>query len=300
MRRKEKLADIEEVCNEFVKDGCHVGIGGFQLTSRPMSLVRQIIRSEIENLTIISPPAGLDVDLLVASGCVKELIVPYVGAETLVGIGPAYRRAVEKGELSVKEYDTGMILTGLKAAAEGLPFLPSRSGVGTSLLEINNDIKEFKDPLIGEALIAVPALKPDVTIIHAGYSDEYGNVQHVGSTFMDNALVRAARHVVVQVERVIPNERIRVDPTKTTIPSFYVDAVSPSPYGAHPMSSPGFYTLDREHLTKDYIPASKAWMNGIKKPMEAYLSKYITSPRDDVEYLELIGLRRLLSLAEAF
>jgi glutaconate CoA-transferase subunit A len=297
MARKEKLLGLEDAL-QAVRDGCRLAIGGFQLTSRPMALLRALVRRGVRGLTVVSPPSGLDVDLLVAAGCVRALITPYVGGETLIGIGPAFRRAVERGELEVIDYDTGMFTAGLKAAIQGLPFMPWRGGVGTSLPQVNPHIKVFQDPLEGQPLVAVPPIRVDVALIHAAYADRYGNVQHVGSPMMDRLLASAAERVVVEVERLVGNERVRAEPHRTTIPAHRVTGVVLAPYGAHPTSSPGFYVIDREHLAGEYIPAAQALYRGDGEPMKRYMERYVLGPRDHVEYLQEIGLRRLLSLSE--
>ena len=156
----------------------------------------------------------------------------YAGGGFGVAVAPSYRRAVEQGDVEVWECEEGILATGLQAAAQSLPFLPWRGGVGTSLPEVNPDLKVMSDPIGGETLIAVPPVKPDVTLLHAAASDPYGNVQHVGGPgWLDLYLHRAADRTVVQVERIIANEDVRANPWATTIAS--VDAVVRAPYGAH-------------------------------------------------------------------
>lgn len=118
MRRRKETTFEETFAG--VKNGSRIAIGGFQLSSRPMALLRFLMKSHVTELTVISPPSGLDVDMLIAAGVVKKLITSYVGGETIAGIGPAYRRAVERNELEIKEYDTGMLIAALRAASEGL------------------------------------------------------------------------------------------------------------------------------------------------------------------------------------
>jgi glutaconate CoA-transferase subunit A len=184
----------------------------------------------------------------------------------------------------------------LLAAARALPFLPWRGGVGTSIPDVNQDLKVFKDPISGETLIAVPPIKPDVTILHAAVADAYGNVQHHGGPgWIDLFMQRAADRVIVQVEKVISNEEVRADPWKTTIAD--ADAIVRVPFGAHPFYSRGFYIQDNEHL-KLYSDATRAAMEGERRMLEDYLDRYCRQPASHGDYLETIGIKRLLQLNE--
>jgi glutaconate CoA-transferase subunit A len=204
--------------------------------------------------------------------------------------------AAEQGEIDIFECDEGMYYAAIRAGAQRLPFLPTRAGVGTSFPEINPELKAFHDPIRGEPLIAVPAIRLDVALLYAAHSDPYGNVQHVGTSYGDRALYRAADRTIVCVEKIIYNQEIRKDPLKTSVPG--VDAIVRSPFGSHPFSSPGFYLADEEHL-QEYLAATRSYTkDGDRGPFERYLNRYIHEPRDHIEYLEVIGLRRLFSLYE--
>ena len=296
MKRKEVIINEEEAAG-WIKDGMTIIIGGFITSSHPMAIIRRIIKNRVRNLTVIgSASSGLDVDLLIGAGCASKVISPYVAGEAIAPIGPFFRTAAERGEIDVWEIDESMYYCGLRAAAHLLPFMPWRGCVGTSYPEVNPDIKVFKDPINNETLLAVPAIKPDVAILHAAYADPYGNVQHEGTGFGDRAQHLAADRTIVQVEKIVPNEEIRKEPAKTSIVG--ADALVRSPYGAHPFSSPGFYVEDLEHL-REYVAAANVYVkNGDRGPFDEYLEKYIFGPRDHIEYLERMGVRRLLSLYE--
>jgi len=278
------------------QDGMSIIIGGHILSSHPMPLIRQIIKQGTKNLTVIgAASASLEVDLLIGAGSAKKVITPYVGAEGLAPIGPFFKAAAERGEIELWECDEGIYYTALRAAALQLPFLPSLAGVGTSLPEVNPDLKLFHDPITGKPLVAVPALRPDVALIHAARADAYGNVQFVGSGMGDRALHRAAMKTIVTVERIVPNEEIRKDPLATAL--WNVDAVVRAPYGSHPYQSPGFYLHDEAHLN-DYLTAARAAVKGDRGPFDAYLDRYIFRPANHAEYLQTVGFRRILSLYE--
>lgn len=294
--RRSVVTDEESAVVD-IRDGMTIGVGGFATSSHPMALVRQLIRRGVRDLVVVGPAtAGLEVDFLIGAGCVRKVIAAYVGAEHYAPIAPCFRAAAERGEIEVFECDEGQYYQGLRAAAQGLPFLPWRSGVGTSLPGVNPELVPFTDPVRGEQLIAVPAIEIDVALIYAAQSDPYGNVQHVGSGFGDRALWRAAKRTITQVERIVSNEAIRRDPRATSLPG--VDGVVAAPYGAHPFAGPGYYVEDAEHL-REYVDAANAWARDDDRGrLDAYLDKYIRGPESHVQYLEQIGIRRLLELHE--
>ncbi len=273
-----------------IEDGMTVAIG----SPTPMALVHQIIRRGLKDLTVVD--VGLSLDMLIAAGCVRKVVSYYAGGGFGVPVAPAFRRAAERGEIEVWECEEGILTSGLQAAAQGLPFLPWRGGVGTSLPEVNPDLKVFTDPIRNETLLAVPPIKPDVTLLHAAVSDAYGNVQHVGGPgWIDLFMQRAADHTIVQVEKVVANEDIRKDPWATTIAG--ADAIVRVPYGAHPFYSRGYYVQDNAHL-KDYLDASTAAAKGDPAALDAYFARYCREPATHADYLEQVGIRRLLELHE--
>ncbi|HKV55026.1 MAG TPA: CoA-transferase [Candidatus Binataceae bacterium] len=288
-KRRERIIDETEAA-AWIEDGMTIAIG----QPTPMALLRQIIRRGIKDLTVVD--AGFSLDLLVAAGCARRVMSYYAGGGFGNPVMPSFRRAAERGEIDVWECEEGILCAGLQAAAQMLPFLPWRGGVGTSLPEINKDLKLFTDPISGETLIAVPPIKPDVAIVHAAEADAYGNVQHLGGPgWIDLFMCRAADRVIVQVERVVSNEQVRSDPWKTTIPA--ADAIVRAPYGAHPFYSRGFYTQDNDHL-REYSAASSDAAAGASASLRAYLDRYCRGPLTHADYLETVGIKRLLTLHE--
>ena len=260
----------------------------------PFALLRQIIRRRVRGLTVVA--SGLALDLLVAGGCVRKTISYYAGGGFGVPVAPGFRRAAERGEIEVWECEEGILTSALEAAGKGLPFLPWRGGVGTSLPEVNPDLKIFTDPIAGETLLAVPALRPDVALLHAAQSDAYGNVQHHGGPgWLDLFLARAASRCVVQVERVVSNEAIRANPWATTIGR--ADAVVRLPWGAHPWYSRGGYVQDSPFLA-DYLAAADAATDTDRSLLDAFLARWCLEPATHAEYLERVGMQRLLALHE--
>jgi glutaconate CoA-transferase subunit A len=248
----------------------------------------------VKDLTVVD--AGFSLDLLIAAGCVRKVVSYYAGGGFGNPVTPAFRHAAERGAIEVWECEEGILCAGLQAAAQALPFLPWRGGVGTSLPEVNSDLKIFKDPLRGETLIAVPPIKPDVAILHAAHADAYGNVQHVGGPgWIDLFMYRAADRTIVQVEKIISNEEVRAEPWKTTIPA--ADAIVRTPFGAHPFYSRGYYVQDNDHL-REYSDAAAAMVRGDPQSLAIYLDRYFREPATHADYLERIGIKRLLALHE--
>jgi glutaconate CoA-transferase, subunit A len=269
-------------------DGATVGVGGAVTAAHPMALVRALARSGARDLRLVAPTGGIDVDLLIAAGCIREVVGCYVGVEGLAAVGPVFRAAVQSGDVQVTDLDEAHCIMGLRAAGHKLPFMPWRGGVGTSLPRLTPSLVEFDDPVAGEPLLAIPAIKLDVALIFAERSDPYGNVQIVGTAHMDRMMGAAADRVVVQVERVVSTEMIRRDPERTL---YWRDTtVVQAPFGTHPYSSGGMIA-DEEHL-REFLGAAR---DG-EPELTAYLDRYVHAPADHEAYLEAVGVRRLVSL----
>jgi glutaconate CoA-transferase subunit A len=288
-QRRERILD-EVQAAKWIEDGMTVAIG----QPTPMAVVRQIIRRGLKNLTVVD--SGFSLDLLIAAECARKVVSYYAGGGFGNPVMPSFRRAAERGEVEVWECEEGILCAGLQAAAQSLPFIPWRGGVGTSIPEVNPDLRVFRDPIKGETLLAVPPIKVDVTILHAAQADAYGNVQHLGGPgWIDLFMHRAADRTIVQVEQVIANEQIRADAWKTTVPA--ADAIVRAPFGAHPFYSRGFYVQDTEHL-KHYSDAANDAAGGDTKALTAYLDRYCRTPATHADYLEQIGIKRLIRLNE--
>lgn len=288
-RRERIITEAEAAA--WVSDGMTIAIG----EPAPMAVIRQLVRRGVKDLTVVG--SGIALDLLIAAGCVRRTLAYYVGGGAGGAVAPSFRRAAEAGEIEVWECEEGILTTGLRAGAQGLPFLPWRGGLGTSLPDVNPDLKLFTDPIRGETLIAVPAIEPDVAFLHAAVADAYGNVQHFGGPgWLDLFLYRAADRCVVQVEKIVANEDIRADPGATTIAG--ADGVIRCPWGAHPFYSRGYHVQDRE-FTRRYVDAATAAAQaGDRGPLEAFLDHFCREPETHADYLERVGIKQLLTLHE--
>lgn len=286
--RKEVLITECEAA-ALVRNGMTISLG----SNYPLAITRQIIRRGVKDLTVIANAGGWDLDLMIGVGCVQKVVGYYFGGGLDV-IGPFFRRAAQRGEIEIWEFDEGMLLAGLMAAAQMLPFLPWKGGVGTCFPEINPQIKSFQDPLSGETLLAIPAIKPDIAFLRTAFADPYGNAQFVDAGFSDAAHHRAADITVVQAERIVSNEEIRRVPEKTAIT--HAKGVVWAPMGSHPFRSPGFYSEDLIHLT-EYQTAARAFVKDDNpEPFEKYLEKYIYGPETHLDYLDTMPAKHLFGL----
>jgi glutaconate CoA-transferase subunit A len=294
MKRRDIVIDEREAAS-FIKDGMTISIGGFLLSSHPMTLIRQIVKRGVKNLTVVGPvSATIETDLLIGAGCAKKVVTSYCGVEEYAPICPMFRAFAEQGKIEVYEVDEAHYYNAFKAAALGLPFFPDRAGVGTDFPKVNPAFKYFKDPLKGETLLAIPPIEPDVSLLYAAYADPYGNVQPIGTGFGDRMHWIACKKAFVQVEKIIDNLQVRKFPERTAYHS--VDGVVRAPYGSHPFQSPGLYNEDGEHI-REYLAAAEAYAKGgDRTKYDAYLKKYVYEPETQADYLERIGIKRLISL----
>ena len=199
---------------------------------------------------------------------------------------------MESGEVDSTEWSNYALAVRLKAAAMGLPFLPMRSMLGTDTFR-QVAAKEIVCPFTGDTLLAVPALYPDVGVIHVHEADRFGNARIRGTTVADPDLARALKKLIVTCERLIPNDVIRQDPTQTVIPFYCVDAVCEVPFGSYPGNMPYEYFSDEDHL--------RYWLDVERDPVEylRFVEKYILGVSDFTEYLQLCGgLPRLQRLRQ--
>jgi len=295
--RRAKLAAAGDAL-AGLRDGQTIIIGGSLFHNKPMHLVREVIRRKVRGLTVIAvPQASIDVDLLIAAGCVAEVRVPYLGFEYL-GLASNFRRHASDGRVRVWNGDETQLLTGLEANAKNLPSGLIKTGVGTDLPRINPDLKEVADPITGEPMIAVAAIRPDFALLHATWGDAYGNLAYAGFAFGDLPIAEATKRsgvVVAQVDGVVGNRHFDRDPFRTEVPHFLVDHVVEAPFGAYPCSSHGHYQYDAEHLA-DYVALSRE----SEERVQAYLQDHVHGVATQADYLDRhVKPSRLVALRKA-
>ncbi len=275
-----------------IQNGDCLAIGGGLSWREPMAALRELIRQNIKDLKLVGSAHGIDVDLLCGAGSVAASAESYVGFEQDFGMALNYRRACESGAVKVEDNCCYTLVQQLRAAIQGLPFMPIRSVQGTDFLKLHPEFKTMTCPFSGEQLVLVPALKPDVALIHAHYADEHGNLHIEGPPVADILFAKASKKVIVTVEAFISHQELASK--GITIPYFYVTAACEVPYGAHPTSCYPRYAYDREH-TKHYYQAAKSGDDGFRKD---YLDPYVYECKDHAAYLSLIGGQTRLARLE--
>jgi glutaconate CoA-transferase subunit A len=292
-----KLMSVGEAVERFVHDGCQIAVGGFTITRNPMALVYEIARRRVRDLHLVAHSNGQALDVLVGAGCVALIEIAYGGNGRFAPTCFRFRKAVERGEVLVEDYTNNQMTLRFLAGALNTPFIPSKSGLGTDVLDMEGFPPEIRDgdkvakkkvhvmaDPFGHAdddVALLPALTPDVSLIHAQQVSTDGTVRIRGLTFADLEQCKAASAVVVTCEEIVPDDYLRLDPDHNALPPFLVDAVVPVPYGAHPTACPYFYDYDPQHLNQ-YKAAAKddelwaayldEWVYGVES-WDAYLDK---------------------------
>lgn len=280
---RDKLVDLDGLV-AHIRDGDWLAVGGGLSSREPMAAIRAIIRAGRKNLKVVGSAHGIDIDMLCGGGCVSMSAESYVGFEQDFGMAPNYRRACESGTVQVADSCCYTVVQQLRAAAYGVPFLPVRSIRGTSFEGLHPEYIPMPCPYTGEPLVLVPALQPDVALIHAQYGDAHGNLRIEGPPVADLLASRAATKVVATVERIVSNEDLRAL-GGANIPYFYVAAVAEVPFGAHPTACYPMYAYDRPHTALYYAAASA----GAQEFGARYLQPYVHDCADHQEYLERVG-----------
>jgi glutaconate CoA-transferase subunit A len=292
----DKLTTVADAVARLVHDGDYLGIGGFGAARLPTAVVHEILRQGKQDLGFAGHTATHDFQILCAGNLngrgktLSRVDVAYVVGMEARGLSPHARRVLESGEVACTEWSNYTLAVRLKAAAMGLPFLPVRSLLGTDTFR-KSAAREIACPFTGERLAALPALFPDVAAIHVHEADRYGNCRIRGTTVADLDLARASKRLIITCERLIPEDEIRRDPTRTVIPFFCVDAVCEVPFGSYPGNMPYEYFSDEAHLSQ--------WLE-VEKDVAAlrrFVDRHIYGVRDFGEYLQLCGgLERMRQL----
>jgi acyl CoA:acetate/3-ketoacid CoA transferase alpha subunit len=287
---QDKTMSIKDAVSKYVSTGDYLAMGGFGHVRVSMSAIYEMIRQKKRDLAIAGKTAVHDIEILVAGDCIKRVDRAYSGGHEVRGLSPAFRRAAESGQIEVQEWSNASFQWRFRAAAMGIPFMPTRILMGTDTFKYSG-AKVAKDPFTGMKIALLPACYPDIVFIHVHRCDVYGNCQIDGISIEDIDLSRAARKLVVTTEKIIENSEIRREPWRTTIPFYYVDAVCEVPYGSHPGNMPYEYYFDEEHIGM-YMKMAKT-----TEGAEEYIDKYVRGVEDFEEYLSLIGgLKKLAYL----
>jgi glutaconate CoA-transferase subunit A len=290
--RLSKAASLQEAA-AIVKDGQRLALGGFAIYQRPMAFVRELVRQNRRNLTIIGVVNAIEADLLIGAGCVSRIETSYVGLEKF-GLARNFRRAAEAGTIETVDYPELIAWDRFRASQEGLPFWPCTFLGGSGIVEYNADIKPFDCPVTGRKLWAIPPAAPDVVVVHAVMGDEYGNVAFHDRKMLPQSVdithTRSCDTLIVTVEKIVSGKEMRSRPDLVEIPAFRTTHIVEAPFGAHPTSLLGIYDCD-EQAFSDYAAAS-ASADGFS----SYLDSTVHTPAGHSGYLAGLGVERLLAL----
>lgn len=292
----DKLTTVRDAVDRLIRDGDYLAIGGFGCDRLPVAVCHEILRQRRQNLAFAGHTATHDFQILCAGNLtgrgrtLARVDAAYVVGLEARGLSPHSRRVMESGEVEVCEWTNYAMAVRLQAAAMGVPFLPTRTMLGTDTLA-RSAAKTLDCPFTGERVAVVPALSPDVAAIHVHEADRFGNCRIRGTTVADLDLARAAKRVIITCERLVSNDDIRSDPTRTVIPFFCVDAVCEVPFGSYPGNMPYEYFSDEAHL--------RQWLEAEKDAdsFGRFLDEHIFGLPDFTAYLNHCGgLERLREL----
>lgn len=231
-----------------IADGACVGLGGNTLNRAPMAAVFELIRQKRRGLRVIKTAGGMDVDALCLGGCAASVDAGFVSYESEYGLAQRYRKSVQAGQVKANEHACYTVISALRAASYGIPFMPVRGLQTTDLRKVNDYFADVTDPFSGETLAAVKAIRPDVAVVHAQLADERGNALIDGPKYDDVLMTRAARRVIVTAERIAGEGYFESSAQKADIPHFMVSAVVYAPRGAWPCACWGHNEPDHEGI----------------------------------------------------
>jgi len=292
-----KLMGLAEAAS-LVKSGASISVGGFTSQRHPTALLRCLVRQGVRDLVVYYHSAGSDVDLLIGAGCVTRLEGAYLADGVFAPIAPNFRRFVEAGRVEFEDYSNAAMMARFSAGAMGLPFLPTKSMLGTDLLVKEGLAMEVRRgdsrasskkaftmacPFTNAAVALVPAIRTDFCLLHVQKASPQGLVRIEGQEFLDVQQALAADTVIVTCEELVDDDELRREPERNRIPPFAVHAVVPMRFGAHPHSVHNCYDYDPQHLVA-YGVASRS-----DEDFRRYLERYVFEPVDHAAYLEAIG-----------
>lgn len=301
-----KVTTLKNAIETFVTPGCHLSIGGFTINRNPMAAVYEIIRQKIKGIHLYAHSNGQGVDELIGAGAISRLEIAYGGNGKFASTCIRFRKAVEQGVIEVEDYTNYQMTLRFLAGSMGIAFLPTKSSLGTDIINKWGFSKEMRkkssnipdDKLIEmdnpfsnwcstSKVVLVPAINPDVTIIHVQKADKRGNCRIEGLTFADVEQAKSAKHLIITCEHLYEKDELKSSSDQNQIPFIHVDAVVHIPHGAYPTACYNCYDYDPQQLKKYGEYAKND--NDYKK----YLSKYIFGIKDHQALIDLVGLKRM-------
>jgi glutaconate CoA-transferase subunit A len=278
---------------KLVPDGSHLFWGGFGFQRPPMAFAHELVRQNKRNLTIYTCGSEMDIDILSGARAVSRFELAFFAIEG-IGLVPNIQRRIREGAIEIEDYTNLAMALRFLGGALGVPFMPLKSMLGTDLpakKRFRAKKAEVIDcPFSGEKVVLVPSVRPDFSVVHAQRVDMEGNVQIDGIRGEDIEGARAGKKVIVLAEETVETELIRSQPDQTVIPNIYVTHVVECPWGSYPMMVYNYYDYDMEHVRMyyDQCKTEEGW--------QRYCEEYITSINNHNEFLQKIGIERLLKL----
>jgi glutaconate CoA-transferase subunit A len=288
MTNMNKVRSLHDAIAQDIHDGSSIAMGCGLESLIPFAASYEIIRQRKTNLTLIAPISDMQFDQLIGAGCVKKIIASWVG-NVAAGLGHNYRRAAEAGiphPIEIEEHSNFTIGLGLQAAADGLPFLPTRSIRGSDISG-GPQFGSVKCPFTGDEFLAVKAISPDVAILHVQRADREGNAHAWGNFGVMKEAAFAAKKVILTCEEIVDHDVILSDPNRTLIPGFLVSSVVHQPLGSHPSPTQGYARRD-DSFYFEYHKETRS-----REGFEKWLQTWIFSVAEHREFLERLGQERL-------
>lgn len=282
-----KVQTLEQAIATNVPDGSSVLIGAALEALVPFAAGYEIIRQKRRRLTLVAPISDMLFDVLIGAGVAERVVAAWVG-NVSAGLGHNFRRAVENEDpapLEVIDHSNFTLALAVHAQALGVPYLPTRSTFGTDLLKANSHLRRTECPFTGDALVAVEALAPDVSILAVQRADEHGNAHAWGNLGVTFDAARAAKKVIVLAHEIVPEDVIRSDPSRTVIPGFLTTAVVHVPRGCHPAPCQDCYGRDHSFF-QEYHDVSRT-----REGFKEWLDRYVLSVASHEDYLKRVDGR---------
>jgi len=288
-----KVMSLAEAVSRYVRDGMTIAMGTGLESCIPFAAGHEIIRQGRQDLALVGPISDILFDQLIGAGCVAKVIAAWVGN---VGAGTAYnfRRAIEEGiprRLAIEDHSNLTVALAVSAAAQGVPYLPTRTAFGTDLAREHPRLREVACPFTGARLLAVGALRPDLTILHVQRCDRHGNAHLWGNLGISPEAARAAETVLLTCEEVVEEDVITSDPNRTLVPGFLVSAVAAVPYGSHPSPTQGYVNRD-DRFYDEYHGETRT-----REGFLDWLNRMVVRADGHAGYLRALGEARLAGLS---
>jgi len=295
--KRDKRMTMTEAVQTFVKDGDNIGIGGFVNSRQPVAIAHEIIRQGRKDLILSFQSAGLVPDYLLGAMAlnpdhlsVQRMEFAYTGHE-YAGTSSMLRYMTENEKIFIEDWTNFSMSARFKAGAMGIPFIPIRSGMGSDIEKCNRS-QTIQCPFSERQILLIPACHPDVGILHVQEADIYGNCRIKGQTFTCPEIAMASKNVIVTCEKLIDHEIIAMDPTRTSIPFFAVDAVVELPFGCYPTVCHDIHYYDKIHL-EHFKGLTDAFRKGDRESLAAYYDTYIFGVADTDGFIDQIPYAQL-------